>query len=169
MRQRDKAGGKATTTQRSKRRAAPQAGCRGSSLGDGKETSASRLTRERDEALEQLAATSEVLKVISSSPGELKPVFQAMLANAVRICEAKFGVLFRYDGEFYPAAWVGVPPAYEENLRQRGSFRPEVGTPLDRLLQTKELVHTADELAEPNSRPCSQVWRRALFNRRAYV
>ena len=147
MRQRDKAGGKATTTQRSKRRAAPQTGCRGSSLGDGKEASVARLTRERDEALEQVAATSEVLKVISSSPGELKPVFQAMLANAVRICEAKFGVLFRYDAEFYPAAWVGVPPAYDEYLRQRGSFRPEVGTPLDRLLQTKDVVHTADELA----------------------
>jgi two-component system NtrC family sensor kinase len=156
MRQRDRAGGKATTTQRSKRRAAPQTGCRGSSLGDGKETSVARLTRERDEALEQVAATSEVLKVISSSPGELKPVFQAMLANAVRICEAKFGVLFRCDAEFYPAAWVGVPPAYEENLRQRGSFRPEVGTPLDRLLQTKELVHTADELTDPTPGPAAK-------------
>src|SRR5262249_7608412 len=111
-----------------------------------------RRTQELSESLEQQTATSEVLQVISSSPGELQPVFQAMLANAVRICEAKFGVLFRYHGsEFYPAAWLGVPPAYEENLRQRGSFRPEVGTPLGRLLQTKDLVHTADELSEPNS------------------
>src|SRR5262249_22608498 len=109
-------------------------------------------TRELSESLEQQTATSEVLKVISSSPGELEPVFNAMLANAVQICEAKFGVLFRYHGsEFYPAAWVGVPPVYEENLRQRGSFRPEVGAPLGRLLQTKDLVHTADEWAEPNS------------------
>jgi two-component system, NtrC family, sensor kinase len=75
-----------------------------------------------------------------------------MLANAVRICEAKFGVLFRCNGgEFFPTAWVGVPPAYEESLRRRGSFLPEVGTPLDRLLRTKELIYTADELAEPNS------------------
>ena len=115
-----------------------------------------------------MAATSEVLKVISSSPGELKPVFQAMLANAVRICEAKFGVLFRYDAEFYPAAWVGVPPAYDENLRQRGSFRPEVGTRLIAFCRQKSL--STPPTNWPNhSRPCSQVWRSALFNRRAYV
>jgi class 3 adenylate cyclase len=111
-----------------------------------------RLLRELRESLQQQTATAEVLKVISSSPGELEPVFDAMLANAVRICEAKFGVLFRYHGsEFYAAAWVGVPPAYEGNLRRRGSFRPEVGAPLHRLLRTKELIYTADELAEPNS------------------
>jgi class 3 adenylate cyclase len=111
-----------------------------------------RLLRELRESLQQQTATGEVLKVISSSPGQLDPVFDAMLANAVRICEAKFGVLFRYHGsEFYAAAWVGVPRAYEENLRRRGSFRPEVGAPLDRLLRTKELIYTADELAEPNS------------------
>ena len=69
-------------------------------------------TRERDKALEQQTATSEVLRVISSSPGELEPVFQAMLENAVRICEAKCGVLFRYDGDsFNAAAWLGMPPA----------------------------------------------------------
>jgi hypothetical protein len=98
------------------------------------------------EALEQQTATSEVLRVISSSPGELNPVFDAMLENAVRICEAKFGVLFRYHAcAFQGAAWVGVPLEYEKSLRQRGWFRPEAGAPLDRLLQTQQLVHNADE------------------------
>jgi GAF domain-containing protein/anti-sigma regulatory factor (Ser/Thr protein kinase) len=109
-------------------------------------------SRELSESLEQQTATSEVLSVISSSPGELKPVFDAMLENAVRICEAKFGVLFRYQGgAFHAAAWVGVPPAYEESLRQRGSFRPDAGAPLYRLLQTKQLVHSADESPNQNS------------------
>src|SRR5262249_55577177 len=97
-------------------------------------------TRELSESLEQQTATSEVLRVISSSPGELEPVFEAMLANATRICEAKFGVLFRCDGDmFHAAAWVGVPPVYEDSLRQRGSFRPAAGAPLDRLLQSEQL------------------------------
>jgi len=69
-------------------------------------------------ALEQQTATSEVLQVISSSPGELEPVFQAMLANAVRICEAKFGILHRFDGNrFYPAAMLNAPPALAEFQR----------------------------------------------------
>ena len=56
------------------------------------------LQRERDEALEQLAATSDVLQLISKSAGKLEPVFQAMLDNALRICEAKFGTLYLCDG-----------------------------------------------------------------------
>ena len=108
-------------------------------------------TDDLSEALEQQTATSEVLRVISSSPGELEPVFQAMLANATRICEAKFGVLFRYDGDgaFHAAASLGVTGSYGEFLRQRASFRPEAGAPLYRLLQTRELVHAADETVGP--------------------
>jgi signal transduction histidine kinase len=116
-----------------------------------------RAQRELREALEQQAATAEVLRIISSSPGELEPVFQTMLANAVRICKAKFGVLFRYDGgEFHAAASLGVSPAYAESLRQRGSFRPDAGAPLDRLLRTNELVHAADELAEGSPSPAAK-------------
>jgi len=115
-------------------------------------------TDDLSESLEQQTATSEVLKVISSSPGELEPVFQSMLMNAVQICGAKFGVLFRcYDGtEFHAAAWTGVPLAYEQSLRQRGSFCPDADAPLGRLLRTKELVHTADELVEQSNSPAAK-------------
>src|SRR6266516_4669484 len=114
-------------------------------------------TRELSEALEQQTATSEVLQVISSSPGELEQVFQSMLENAVRICEAKFGVRCRYEGgRVRAAAWLGVPPAYEASLRERGSFRPDARAPLDRLLRTNELVHTAEELAESSPSPAAK-------------
>src|SRR5450631_1666916 len=124
MRRRDKAGGKAAKTQRRKtlkRRNAPKTARRHSALAAGKETNTARLARERDEALEQLAATSEVLKVISSSPGELEPVFQAILENATRICKAKFGHLFLSEGDdFYVVALQSVGPTYPDWLR-RGS------------------------------------------------
>ena len=108
-----------------------------------------RAMRERDEALEQQAATSEVLQVISSSPGKLEPVFQAMLENALRICEAKFGTLFRFDGKaFHRAAGIGVPSALAE-LQKRGPYLPESGTLLDRVLQTREVAHSPDYAAEP--------------------
>src|SRR5262249_16881737 len=81
-------------------------------------------TRELMESLEQQTATSEVLGVISSSPGDLQPVFQAMLQNALRVCDAKFGVLFRFDGEvFHLAAEVATPPDYAQFLRRRGPFK----------------------------------------------
>ena len=159
MRRRDKAGGKAAKTQRPKtlRRNAPKAARHRSSVATAKETNA-QLRRERDEALERQTATSEVLKVISSSTGELQPVFQAMLENAVRICEAKFGVLFRHeDGKFRQAAMLNVSTAHADPLRQRDRFVPEPGVPLDRLLKTKKLIHTLDEAASANPAPSARL------------
>jgi GAF domain-containing protein len=108
--------------------------------------------RSRDlvEALEQQTATSEVLKVISSSPGELEPVFNAMLENAVRICEAKFGCMFRYDGKyFHLVAGFDTPPALAEYQQRRGPYLPEPGTLFDRMLRTHDVANSADYLAEP--------------------
>ena len=89
--------------------------------------------------------------MISSSPGELEPVFRAMLENAVRICDAKFGHIFRYDGEvLHLAAGTGTPPALAEFQWRRGPFRPEAGSLHDRVLQTRQVAHSSDYAAEPN-------------------
>ncbi len=107
-------------------------------------------TTDLGESLERQTATSEVLGVISSSPGDLEPVFQAMLANAVRICDAKFGMLYRYDNEtFDPVALFGVPPAHAEFIQQRGSFQPPAGSGLDSLVRTKDVVRIVDNSASP--------------------
>jgi hypothetical protein len=81
-----------------KRRNGPKAHRRSSSIAS-LETKVARLTRERDEALEQQTATSEVLRAISSTPADLQPVFEAMLAHAVRICDAMGGGICRWDGD----------------------------------------------------------------------
>jgi GAF domain-containing protein len=112
-----------------------------------------RLLTELRESLEQQTATAQVLQVISSSPGELQPVFSSMLENAIRICDAQFGILFRFDGEgFRIAADVGSP-ALGDFLRQRGSFQPTPGGPLSRVLQTKQPSYTNDHAAEAPSSP----------------
>ena len=109
----------------------------------GQVTKMARLTRERDEALEREKATADVLSVISSSPGELEPVFQAMLANAARICEAKFGILALYesDGRFRIVAMHNAPPGFAELKRREPVIRPG---PLARMAATKELIHIPD-------------------------
>jgi GAF domain-containing protein len=108
-----------------------------------------RLLNELREALEQQTATAEVLKVVASSPADLRPVFATTLGNAVHLCDAKFGVIFRFDGEvFVFAAEVGTPPGYAEYLRRRGPFQPPAGGHLERVLRTKQVSHTADYAAE---------------------
>ena len=107
-------------------------------------------TDDLSEALEQQTATSEVLKVISSSPGELKPVFDALLANAVRICDAKFGVLFLTEGDaFRYVALHGAPPAFAEARRREPVTRVRPGTTIGRVAATKKPAQTADIRAEP--------------------
>jgi GAF domain-containing protein len=107
-------------------------------------------TDDLTEALEHQTATSEVLGVISSSPGELKPVFQAMLESAVKLCEARFGVLYRFEGNaFHPTVMINAPARYARFVENRGPFLPERGNALDRVMRTKVMVHSADEAANP--------------------
>jgi signal transduction histidine kinase len=97
------------------------------------------------EALEQQTATSDVLRVISSSPGELEPVFQAMLENAVRICEAKFGTLYlREDDGFRAVAMHNAPPAYAEARKREPLLRPPPDMPLGRVAITQQASQIAD-------------------------
>jgi GAF domain-containing protein len=106
-------------------------------------------TRDLTEALQQQTATSEVLKVISGSPGELEPVFKSMLENAVSICDAKFGNLFLIDGDrAHWEAGVGTPPKLAQYFTQSRSFRPTPGSHLDRVMRSKKVSHTADDAAE---------------------
>ena len=109
----------------------------------------SHRTTDLTEALEQQTATSEVLQVISSS-GDLQLVFQAMLENATRICEAKFGVVFRFDGNAFDVeAHVGTPPQLAEYInRTRPMPQPLPGSHLDRVKETKRVSYTADYAAE---------------------
>ena len=127
-----------------------------------------RLLNELRQSLEQQTATAEVLQVISSSPGDLAPVFQSMLENATRICEAKFGSLLSFDGEMFElAAEVGTPPEFGKFMRQRGPFSPVPGSLLERVLQTKRVSHTIDYAAESVESPRGQVRRRPIDGRRA--
>jgi GAF domain-containing protein len=104
-----------------------------------------RLLNELRESLQQQTATSEVLQVISSSPGELVPVFEAILANAVRLCEAKFGNLFLYEkGGLRTVAAHNAPPAFAEARKRAQIIHPGDGNPLGEVIRTKQMLHTAD-------------------------
>jgi GAF domain-containing protein len=108
-----------------------------------------RLLHELRQSLEQQTATSEVLRVISSSPGDLEPVFETIVENATRICEASFGSLFRFDGKvFYLVAEVGTPQELIEAQRQGLLTGPTPGGLFDRAMRTKQVIHTADATKE---------------------
>ena len=107
-------------------------------------------TRELTESLEQQTATSEVLQAISSSPGDLEPVFAAMLEKAVRICDARFGNIYRWDGEaLHLATTHNAPPAYAEERRRVPHYHPSPKIGVGRMVATKKAVHVVDAAIEP--------------------
>jgi GAF domain-containing protein len=104
-------------------------------------------TDDLTEALEQQTATSDVLQVISSSPGDLEPVFATMLERAVRICDASFGNIYRWDGEaLHLLATQNTPPAFAEALRS-SPWRPHPKNVIGRMLTSKTITHIADAAA----------------------
>ena len=115
-------------------------------------------TDDLSEALEQQTATSEVLQVISSSPGQLEPVFEKMLANATRICEAKFGSLVLFEGNTYRrAALYNAPAAFVEGLRQDPILPLAASPVLSRLAKVKHVIHLIDILAEYPDEPIAKL------------
>jgi hypothetical protein len=112
------------------------------------ETEVARLTRELTEALEQQTATSEVLQVISSSPGDSAPVFSTMLTNAVRICDAKFGNIYRWDGDaLHLVASHNTPTAYAQHRKRFPLRFNEMPESLGRMIATRGPTQTDDLLA----------------------
>src|SRR5205085_21030 len=108
-----------------------------------------RLITETREALDQQTATAEVLQVINSSPGDLEPVFGAMLEKAMLLCNASFGGLWTFEGERYVAAALrGVPAAYAEFLANSELAPPGPGTAPYRFLHGETVVHNVDLAAE---------------------
>jgi two-component system, NtrC family, sensor kinase len=174
MRRRSRAGGEIVKARRRKTvarksRVTSKAADPSSSSASGEKTKVARLTRERDEALQRQTATatenarlrnelteslqqqtaaSDVLQVISSSPRELEPVFTTMLEKAVRICDAKFGNIYRWDGDaLHLVASHNVPPAFAD-ARRRSPRRPSPEAPTGRMIATKMVVHTTNLAAE---------------------
>ena len=148
MRRRSKAGGEAVKTRRRKtvtlkRNNAPKAVRRRNSSVTQPETQVDRLTRGLQESLAREDATSEVLRVISSSPRDPKPVFEAILQNATRICEAKFGALFLCEGEgFRAVALHNATPAFAQAMSS--IFNPPPFTAFGRAVKTKRPAQIAD-------------------------
>jgi class 3 adenylate cyclase len=124
-----------------------------------------QLEDEIHSANEQLAATSEVLRIINSSPGKLEPVFQAMLEKAVRICGAQFGTLFSFNGTLFEfVAEVGTPEEFAKFQRRRGLFPPLPGTILEALMGSKATSHIDDDAAsESPSAPTRMAGARSML------
>jgi GAF domain-containing protein len=150
MTRRAKAGGKGTKqadrkSGQPKRRGRPQNAPSPASPAGRKTPDIEQLIHERDEALEQQEASLQVLQLISSSPGDLQPVFVAILRNATRICAAKFGVLWLCEGKgFRCVALHDVPKAFETDFQRQPVIYPHPGSPLDVLAATQQVAHISD-------------------------
>src|SRR5215472_2849792 len=119
-----------------------------------------RRTAERDEALARESAVAEVLGVINSSPGDLAPVFDAMLERAMRLCGANFGTFLTYDGEFFHFVAARGHSRYGEWVRQQGPIGVYPGTTNERLLRGEAVVQLTD-LPESEAYRLGQPGRRA--------
>jgi adenylate cyclase len=123
---------------------------RRSSRAASEETEGARLIRERDEAVEQLSAASEVLRVISSSPGNLEQVFKVVLANATRLCEANFGIVqLREKGNFRNVAMHNPPSALAEYRSREPLIHASPQSAIGRVAATKQFLHIVDYAADP--------------------
>src|ERR1700751_5289451 len=148
MKRRSKAGGRPIKgprrkTQDPKRRSAPKAVAHSNSSSTGEETEVARLRRERNEALEQQTATSEVLQAISSSTGDLEPVFGTILEKAVHYCDANFGTLFLCEKDQTSlVAAHNMPAAFSEAHRRSPGIVP--GGPGETAMRTRRAVHVPD-------------------------
>jgi GAF domain-containing protein len=154
MKRRSRAGGEASKARRSgtarrKRPNAPNDVARHISSAAGADGEVVRLTRELNDALEQQTAASEVLQIISTSSGDLEPVFATILGNAARICDAKFGNIFRWDGEALRlVATHHTPPAFAEYRKHRPlPLKPNL--PFSRMVAAKAVVQCTDAAALP--------------------
>jgi class 3 adenylate cyclase len=150
MKRRSRPGGEASKARgrealRTKRRDASATVSLSASIQDAE---VARLTRELNEAREQQTATAEVLQVISSFPGDLKPVFSTMVEKAVRICEATFGNIYRWDGENLHLVAANNTPRNFVEARARIGMHPGANDPVGRMIMTKAVVHTANLAVE---------------------
>jgi two-component system, NtrC family, sensor kinase len=159
MKRRSKAGGNAARTKRHKARTpkrstSPKAVFGRRSRTTSRKADIARVARERDEGLEREKASAEVLRVIGTSLGELKPVFDAILANAVRLCEANYGAMWLWEGGgFRNGAFYGeLPEAYTGQWRSGVVTQPGVDAPMDRIARSRKPVHVADLRADPSYR-----------------